>query len=77
MSEQELEHTTVHNYSLQYPKDCDAGRYYLAYRLDAEQVKVFFDQARSHGHADFEDQNGHKFRLTHDSGDGSNVLSLA
>lgn len=74
MSDQELHDTTVHNFSLKYPEDCDAGRYYLEYRLNSEEARVFFDQARSHGHADFETHEQRHFRLTHES-DGSNVLS--
>jgi len=35
------------------------------YRINAEEQKVFFDQAYEHGSAIFEDHMGYKYKLIH------------
>jgi len=49
------------------------GVYYLQYDLNAEELRVFLDQARSKGQAEFEDRAGRNFTLMYNN-DGTYTL---
>jgi hypothetical protein len=55
----------INGHTVSYDELLHAGIYYLVHELDAEEQKVFFDQAYNHGHAIFEDHMGYKFNLVH------------
>lgn len=52
-----LGHTVEHDDSVK------QGIYYLMHELDAQEQRVFFDEAFSHGSATFEDHMGYKYKL--------------
>lgn len=52
-------HTVSHDESVSH------GIYYLTREIDAQEAKVFFDQAYNEGHAIFEDHMGYKYKLIH------------
>jgi hypothetical protein len=55
----------IFGHTVTYEESARQGFYYLSRQLDSEQAKVFFDQAYNHGHANFEDHMGYKFKLIH------------
>jgi len=57
--------TTIKGHIVEHDDSVKAGIRYLIYEIDAEQAKVFFDQAYNHGSASFEDHMGYKFKLVH------------
>jgi hypothetical protein len=59
--------TTIHGHIVSYEFSAELGVRYLIYR-DAEEAKVFFDEALNNGHAVFEDHAGTKFKLVHNGG---------
>ncbi len=59
---------TTHGHHLEYDDHSKPGFSYLHTRLNAAEAKVFFDQARLRGHAQFEDHHGHRYELRHGAG---------
>jgi len=57
--------TIIKNHTVEHDESTRAGVRYLIYELDAEEAKVFFDQAFNQGYAVFEDHSGYKFKLIH------------
>lgn len=64
----DLKETYIHNYRVQYDDDAEAGVRHLDDDLDAEEARVFFDQARLRGKAAFEDDQERNFVLTYRGG---------
>jgi hypothetical protein len=50
------------------------GVQYLQYDLDPEEAKVFFEQAKTTGQAQFEDDNERQFTIKYEYGDNSYTL---
>lgn len=60
----------IHGHVVYGDDDAHHGMYYLDYELDANEVDVFFKQAKIHGSADFEDRHDRQFTLVYDRGAG-------
>lgn len=58
----------VHSHHLTYDDHSKDGFHYLRGRLNAREAKVFFDQAKFKGAAEFEDHHGHRYELRHGQG---------
>jgi len=57
--------------------DAEDGYFYLRklYGSDVDEMDVFFYYAREKGEARFRDGSGHRFILTHESGDHYKLAS--
>ncbi len=53
----------IFNHSVYFQKNAKAGIEYLQRDLDASESRVFFDQARMRGKANFEDDREGQFTL--------------
>ena len=60
-----MEKITIMGHVVAYDEDAHPGLKYLLNKLDDEERRVFFDQAKSKGHAAFEDNFGHRYNLEH------------
>lgn len=60
--------TTIAGHTVSFDLNSANGEYYLRSRPSAE-VKVFFDEAYTHGSAQFEDHGGVKYKLLHEGGE--------
>lgn len=64
-----VQKTTVHTFfNVIFEEDAHNGIRYLRDNLDYKEAKVFFDQARQHGSAEFEDHENRQFTLLHQDG---------
>ncbi|MFH1749916.1 MAG: hypothetical protein ABH837_03440 [bacterium] len=61
--EEQYQIAKIFNHSVYYQKNAKAGIDYLQYDLDSSESRVFFDQARIRGKADFEDDKEGQFTL--------------
>ena len=59
----------INGHTVEYDESLHAGIYYLSRQLDAQEQKVFFDEAYNRGYATFEDHMGYKFKLIHHAGE--------
>ena len=57
------EKTTVHGFTVAYEKNAYEGITHLRNDLDYNEARVFFDQARSRGSAQFEDDEDRQFTI--------------
>jgi len=57
--------TAINGHIVSHDDSVNEGIRYLMYRINAEEQKVFFDQAFEHGSAVFEDHMGYKYKLIH------------
>ncbi|EKD58828.1 MAG: hypothetical protein ACD_56C00042G0002 [uncultured bacterium] len=57
----------VHSFHLMYEKEDEDGMFYLNNRLEKDYAKVFFDYAKDHRVALFEDQSGRKYSLSYEN----------
>lgn len=57
------EKTDVHGFSVAYEQNALEGIRYLRDDLDFNEAKVFFDQARTKGIAEFEDDEDRQYTL--------------
>ena len=60
-----MEKIIIFGHTVSYDEKTSHGVYYLTHELDAEEAKVFFDQAYNQGSAIFEDHMGYKYKLIH------------
>ncbi len=61
--------TTVHTFfTVAFEENAHDGIRYLRDDLDYKEAKVFFDQARIRGSAEFEDDKDRQYTLTHQNG---------
>ena len=60
--------TSVHTYTVTYEENAVEGIHYLRDNLDHEEARVFFDQARARGSAEFEDPSNRQFSLLYQNG---------
>jgi len=63
----------IHGFKVKYEENAKGGIDYLLYDLDREEAKVFFDQARAHKYAKFEDDREGQYTLAYNS-DGTYTL---
>jgi len=70
---EKLSKTLVHGFKTYYSNDIKTGIDYLRYDLDYSEAKVFFNQARIYGRANFEDDDDRQYVLIYNS-DGSYTL---
>jgi hypothetical protein len=57
--------TTINGHIVSHDESVNAGLRYLMYIINAQEQKVFFDEAFAHGSAMFEDHAGYKYKLIH------------
>jgi len=69
-----MRETRVRNYKVKYEENAKEGIKYLLYDLDSEEARVFFDQARAHKYAKFEDDSERQYTLSYNS-DGTYTLT--
>jgi len=62
------EKTLIHGFSVVYEPNASGGVHYLMYDLDLDEAKVFFNQARQRGEAEFEDDLERKYTLFYKNG---------
>lgn len=60
--------TTIHGFTVSYEENAADGIRYLRDDLSSRETKVFFDQARREGAAEFEDDDDRQFTLLYQSG---------
>ncbi len=60
--------TTVYNFSVIYEENAKEGIRYLREDLDFDEARVFFDQARLRGSAQFEDDQDRPYTLIYQNG---------
>lgn len=59
---------TVHGHTINYESEAHSGISYLMNNLDYEEAKVIFQQAKTHGHAAFEDHQNREYTLEYHGG---------
>jgi len=60
--------TDVHNFPTSYEENAEEGIRHLKDDLSRDEARVFFDQARARGSAEFEDDEDRQFTLSHQNG---------
>lgn len=63
----------IHGHKVKYEDNEQAGINYLLYDLDAQESKVFFNEAKRNKYAEFEDDKEGQFTLSYNA-DGSYSL---
>lgn len=63
-----MQKTTIHGFSVNYEDNASGGVSHLRDDLDYNEAKVFFDQARTRGSAQFEDDEERQFTLACQNG---------
>ena len=59
----------INGHTVSYDDSLHAGIYFLTHIINAQEAKVFFDEAYNKGYAVFEDRLGYKFKLVHHGGE--------
>ena len=59
----------IYNHTISHDESVSHGMYYLTREINAEEAKVFFNEAFRHGHAVFEDHMGYKYKLIYSGGE--------
>jgi len=67
------EKTNIHGFNVIFEENAAEGVRYLRDDLDFEEARVFFDQARSRGSAEFEDDEDRQYTLFY----RDNIYTLA
>jgi len=62
------EKTTIHSFSVFYEQNAIDGIRYLRDDLDFNEARVFFDQAKAKGFAQFEDDEDRQYTLFYRDG---------
>ena len=63
------EKITIHSvFPLSYEEDAIHGMHYLRDHISYEEAKVFFEQAKYHGSAQFEDRQDRNYKLIYEDG---------
>ena len=65
----EAHKSTIFGHIVSHDESVAHGIWYLTRELDAQEAKVFFDQAYNRGNAIFEDHMGYKYKLIHHGGE--------
>ena len=58
----------IHGFAVTYEENAEEGIRHLRDDLDSEEARVFFDQARSRGSAEFEDDEDRQYTLIYQNG---------
>ncbi|RJQ36359.1 hypothetical protein C4552_03670 [Candidatus Parcubacteria bacterium] len=62
------EKTTVHGMTVSYEDNAEEGIRHLRDDLSSDEARVFFDQARTKGSAQFEDDEDRQYTLIYQNG---------
>lgn len=62
------EKESIHGFTVAYEKNAVEGIEYLRDDLDSAEARVFFDQARQRGSAQFEDDEDRQYTLLYQNG---------
>ena len=57
--------TMIWGHTVSHDESVSAGIYFLSRQINAQEAKVFFDEAYNYGSAVFQDHMGYKFKLVH------------
>ena len=57
--------TEIHGHKVEYEDNAREGIIYLKEKLESAESQIFFNQAKAHHSADFEDNHNHNFTLLH------------
>lgn len=57
--------TIVYGHTVSHDETVSQGMYFLTREINAQEAKVFFDEAYNYGHAIFQDHMGYKYKLVH------------
>jgi hypothetical protein len=57
--------TIIYGHTVAHDEKVSQGIYFLTRVINAQEAKVFFDEAYNYGAATFQDRMGYKFKLTH------------
>jgi hypothetical protein len=68
MAEEQLNQGRAHGYGLDYDDSSYKGMKYLRDDLSSSEARVFFDQARRRGYAEFEDDYDRQYTMTYKNG---------
>lgn len=71
--EQRQYRESVHGFITSYNEECRLAVSYLRHDLQLEEARVFFEQARMKGQADFEDERENNYTLVYNR-DGTYAL---
>ena len=61
--------TMVNGHIVSHDESVSQGIYFLTRQINAQEQKVFFDEAYNYGSAIFEDHMGYKYKLIHNGGE--------
>ena len=61
--------TIIFGHTVSHDDSVSAGFYFLTHQINAQEAKVFFDEAFNYGSAVFSDHMGYKYKLIHDGGE--------
>jgi hypothetical protein len=61
--------TTIYGHIVSHDESVSQGIYFLARIINAQEAKVFFDEAYNYGSAVFQDRMGYKYKLIHHGGE--------
>jgi|GEM_PF-1155621 len=65
----------VHGFRIKFDESTRFGVDFLQRNLDSTEVKPFFHEAQRTGSANFEDQSGGDWKITHNKADGTYTIS--
>ncbi|MGA2418318.1 MAG: hypothetical protein ABSF55_03705 [Candidatus Staskawiczbacteria bacterium] len=57
--------TIIYGHTVSHDDSVSQGIYFLTRVINAQEAKVFFDEAYNYGHAIFQDRMGYKYELVH------------
>ena len=61
--------STIYGHIVSHDDNVSQGMWFLTRVINAEEARVFFDEAYNRGHAVFEDRMGYKYKLVHTGGE--------
>jgi hypothetical protein len=72
--EDKLHKRSIHGFPTYYADDAKDGANFLDYSLKYDEVKVFYQEAKARGAADFEDAHDRNFTVQYNSGQGNYTI---
>ena len=64
----------IHGFRVKYEDNVKSGVEYLLYDLDREEAKVFFNQAKAHRYAEFEDDKEGQYTISYNGSDSYTLV---
>ena len=61
--------TIINGHTVSHDESVSQGIYFLSRQINAQESKVFFDEAYNYGSATFQDHMGYKYKLIHHGGE--------